>query len=188
MKASEIFQKTTKGQSEIETKTNALSMKERRVLILVNGQNNAGTLRDLSLCDNIIEILETLVSQGFIASAGAASGAATDFEPEPEPAAQASTEPAAAAQAPAEPAAAAAAPAAAPPEDNAARDFMVNTLLTFANRVRVAKLIEQINSSGDMDSLNGLVKPWYDAISETPGGMYQADDLKKEVLGMIQNQ
>ena len=41
MKASEIFRKTPKGQSEIETKSDALTMKERRVLILVNGENNA---------------------------------------------------------------------------------------------------------------------------------------------------
>ena len=66
MKASEIFYKTAKGQSEVESRTDALSMKERRVLILVNGDNNAAKLKELSLCDNIVEILETLLNGGFI--------------------------------------------------------------------------------------------------------------------------
>ena len=47
---------------------------------------------------------------------------------------------------------------------------MCNTLLTFANRVRVGKLIEQIRSAEDNNSLKELIKPWYQAIAETPGG------------------
>ena len=70
MKASDIFHKTAKGQSEIETKSNVLTLKERRVLILVNGVNDAATLKEISLCDNIIEILENLMSQGFIDRGG----------------------------------------------------------------------------------------------------------------------
>ena len=62
---------------------------------------------------------------------------------------------------------------------------MCNTLLTFANRVRVTKLIEEINGVEDIDTLKDMVKPWYHAISETPGGMYQADDLRSEVQKMI---
>ena len=65
---------------------------------------------------------------------------------------------------------------------------MCNTLLTFANRVRVGKLIEQIKAVEDIDSLKTQVKPWYQAISETPGGMYQADDLRQEVMQMINNE
>jgi hypothetical protein len=58
-------------------------------------------------------------------------------------------------------------------------------LLTFANRVRVGKLIEQIQSADDIDSLKELIKPWYQAISDTPGGMYQADDLRDEVRKLL---
>ena len=65
---------------------------------------------------------------------------------------------------------------------------MCNTLLTFANRVRVGQLIEQIKAVEDIDGLRDLVKPWYRAISETPGGMYQADDLKQEVGQMIDDE
>ena len=66
MNTSEIFHKTAKGQAEIENRSNALSVKQRRVLILVNGENNAATLQELSLCENIIEILQTLLDANFI--------------------------------------------------------------------------------------------------------------------------
>jgi hypothetical protein len=81
MKASEIFHKTAKGQSEVETRANALSVKERRVLILVNGENNAAKLKQLSLCENIVEILDTLLSGGFISQDTATSPRA-EFEAE----------------------------------------------------------------------------------------------------------
>ncbi len=169
MKASEIFLKTAKGQSEVASRTNALSMKERRVLILVNGDNNAAKLKELSLCENIVEILETLLSGGFIEQQGGAA-ATSVFEEETAEA------PAASAQGKEpEPAAA----------EIGAREFMCNTLLTFANRVRVARLLDDINSVEDVASLKNMVKPWYHALSETPGGMYQADDLRKEVNQMI---
>ncbi|MDH3762166.1 MAG: hypothetical protein OEU50_14385 [Gammaproteobacteria bacterium] len=171
MKASEIFHKTAKGQSEVETRANALSVKERRVLILVNGENNAAQLKKLSLCENIVEILDTLLSGGFIAQDTTASPHA-QFEPESPPAASAidtdTTETTA--------------------YEVSAREFMCNTLLTFANRVRVSRLIEEINAVEDIDGLKEKIKPWYHAISETPGGMYQADDLRNEVQTMIANE
>ena len=155
MKASAIFRKTPKGQAEIQTKTDALSMKERRVLILVNGQNSAAELKQLSLCENIVDILENLVSLGFIENLS--SGAETQ-----------------------------AAPKKSAVDEIEAGEFMCNTLLTFANRVRVADLLQQINAAEDTETLKELVKPWYMALSETPGGMYQADDLRKQVLAMIE--
>ena len=66
MKASEIFHKTAKGQAEIENRSNALSVKERRVLILVNGEHDAATLKRLSLCENIVETLQVLIDGNFI--------------------------------------------------------------------------------------------------------------------------
>ena len=155
MKASAIFRKTPRGQAEIKSKTDALSMKERRVLILVNGQNSAAKLKELSLCENIVDILENLLNLDFIENLE--TGPATDTT-------AGKSEPA----------------------EIEAGDFMCNTLLTFANRVRVADLLQQINEAEDNESLKALVKPWYIALSETPGGMYQADDLRKEVLAMIE--
>jgi len=162
MKASDIFHKTTKGQTEIDSRSRNLSMKDRRVLILVNGANDCTELKRLSLCDNIGEVLKTLIDGGFIdgGTSTTTAIAAQDYSDQESP--QEST-------------------------DVEAAEFMCNTLLTFANRVRVGKLIEEIKAADVPDGLKDLIKPWYMAISETPGGMYQADDLRKEVLKMLDN-
>jgi len=76
MKASDIFHKTTKGQAEIDSRSRNLSMKHRRVLILVNGANDCNELKRLSLCDNIGEILTTLIDGGFVDGSPTASGSA----------------------------------------------------------------------------------------------------------------
>ena len=135
-------------------------MKERRVLILVNGENNTATLEKLSLCENIAEILQTLLSGGFIErQPGSTDTAAAPVAAEPD--------------------------TAKPKAAVGAREFMCNTLLTFANRVRVAGLLKEIDTAEDIESLKNMVKPWYMALSETPGGMYQADDLRNQVQQMI---
>ncbi len=154
MQASEIFSKTPKGLTEIGTKTDALTIKERRVLILVNGENDVATLERLSLIDDINSALARLLKLGFIVAADTTEQTVIDDEEDTTP-------------------------------SISARELMCNTLLTFGNRVRVAKLVEEINASEDIESLSAMVQPWYQAISDTPSGMYQADDLKKEVQNLI---
>jgi len=165
MKASDIFHKTSKGQAEIDSRSGNLSMKHRRVLILVNGANDCNELKRLSLCDNIGEILTTLINGGFVdgGTSTTTAIAAQDYSGQESP--ESSNE----------------------PTDAEAAEFMCNTLLTFANRVRVSKLIDEIKAADSADGLKKMVKPWYIAISETPGGMYQADDLRAEVLKMLDN-
>ncbi len=162
MNPGEIFHKTARGQAEIATKTDALNMKERRVLILVNGENSVATLAQLSLADDVDAILERLLDGEFIAPFNA--GAAASIESDIDVTERDVTE---------------------PTPDIGARELMCNTLLAFGNRVRVGDLIQQITDSADLDDLRDLVNPWYDALAETPGGMYQADDLKREVLALI---
>ena len=159
MKANDIFQKTSSGVSEIDNRSDTLTVKQRRVLILVNGENNTTTLRQLSLCDDITDILETLLRQGFINYEG--GGSAYDYAQDPT--------------------------LSRVPEARV-KDFMCNTLLSFANRIKVGGLIDQIKSVEDTDSLKNLVAPWYRAILEAPGGTYQADDLKNEVMQMINDE
>ena len=80
MKPSDIYHKTPKGQAEIATKSDALSMRERRVLILVNGENTVATLARLSLCDDVDAILGRLLDGRFITSPDAGSADATETE------------------------------------------------------------------------------------------------------------
>ena len=79
MKASDIFHKTSRGLSEIGTRISTLSVKQRRVLILVNGENDAATLKELPLCDNTVGILDTLLRLGLIERVG--GGAEYDYAP-----------------------------------------------------------------------------------------------------------
>lgn len=160
MQAKDIFHKTSKGQAEIETRSGGLTMKQRRVLILVNGANDIDELARLSLCADVADILQSLAENGFVNNGSSTTTAveAQDY---------------------------AASGSASSSVTSDASEFMCNTLLTFANRMRVSKLIDQINAAPDHASLEDLIKPWYHAISETPGGMYQADDLRDEVRKMI---
>ncbi len=66
MFSGEIFEKTAKGRSEMELKSKDLSMRERRVLILVNGERAASLIKEQSMFDNVIAILERLEQQGYI--------------------------------------------------------------------------------------------------------------------------
>jgi hypothetical protein len=162
VQAKDIYHKTTKGQAEIETRSGGLTMKQRRVLILVNGANDTAELTRMSLCDDVADILQTLAENGFIDDGGAMTTTAIraqNYTASEKPASSSSSD---------------------------AGEFMCNTLLTFANRIRVGELIEEIKAAQDLESLDELIEPWYHAISETPGGMYQADDLRDELRKMIE--
>lgn len=161
MNTDDMYDKTSTGQKEVNENAAGLSMMERRVLILVNGETDVETLAKLSLCDNIEAVVDRLlelkmveVTEPTLIEAEAANDA---------PGSDDKT------------------------DVNAisAREFMCNTLNTFGNQVRVAPLHKQIAETTDLETLRQLIKPWYQSISETPGGMYQADDLRKEVLDMM---
>jgi hypothetical protein len=162
MKHIDIYDKTDTGKKEITDSAAGLSMMQRRVLILINGENEVEKLAKLSLCDEIDATIDHLLELGLIEV------------PEPtvvEIPAQAAPENA---------------PVAAGDEVTVtARDLMCNTLQTFGNKIKITDLHDTIAETSDLEALKDLVKPWYHALSETPGGMYQADDLRKEVLDLM---
>jgi hypothetical protein len=78
MNPDDIFCKTAKGQTEIKTRAQGLSMQHRRVLILVNGSNDVAELKRLSLYENAADILQSLMADGFIkAGSDTSPGSAT---------------------------------------------------------------------------------------------------------------
>ncbi len=169
MKTSELYDKTASGKAEITENGAGLSMMERRVLILVNGENDVANLTKLSRSDDIGPTIDRLLELGRIE---AVESTVVDLKA---PAAEA----------------VAAADGNAAVDGNQlvieAREFMCNTLQTFGNRVRIVDLNNTIADSSEFGELEGLVKPWYHAISETPGGMYQADDLRKDLLKLLES-
>ena len=159
-----MYDKTSNGQQEVSANSAGLSMMERRVLILVNGEHDVDRLAKLSMCEDIDGVVNRLVELEFIETADPTQveveNAASTTDEITQIEAQTIT----------------------------AREFMCNTLQTFGNKMRIAKLNNQIAECTDLDSLKQLVQPWYEAISDTPGGMYQADDLRKEVLELLHNE
>ena len=166
MNAEVIYTKTEKGKGEVANRSDELSMEARRVLILVNGESPAEDIKRKALIEDIDSELENLETAGYIQLV---AGEEAANEPVNETVEEEDT--------------------IRDPELTvpiaAAQDFMANTLLTFGNRVRVKDLIEQIQNSQDAGALRDLIKPWYQAISDTPNGMYQADHLKEDLVKML---
>ena len=156
-----MYDKTSIGQQEVADNAAGLSMMERRVLILVNGEHDVGNLAKLSLCEDIDGVLGRLVELEFIeTSAGLAEEVDSITETEIDITEVTATV-------------------------FSARDFMCSTLQSFGNQMRIAKLHNEIAETSNLDKLKRLVDPWYEAISETPGGMYQADDLRKDLQELL---
>jgi hypothetical protein len=61
MKHVDTYDKTVNGKNEVTDNAAGLSMMERRVLILVNGENEVEKLAKLSLCDDIDATLDRLL-------------------------------------------------------------------------------------------------------------------------------
>jgi hypothetical protein len=61
-----IYTKTPKGTAEIAARSGALSMAERRVLIMVDGKRTLVDLAPLARAGEIGPLLESLEAQGFI--------------------------------------------------------------------------------------------------------------------------
>ena len=170
MGTNDIYNKTEKGKGEIQNKTESLSMLDRRVLILMNGEASVSIVRKRSRINDFDAVLNSLKSQGFIEliSEGELGPKLADLETSEteiiEPVNNGTSS---------------------STRFEAGRDFMINTLATFCNRVRVTGLIGNINATDNDVALTGLIPDWYQAISETPNGMYQADDLKADLIKML---
>jgi hypothetical protein len=161
-----IFQKTQAGRSEIETNQFELTQHQRRILILVNGKKDSAALSKMSLCKDADEILEFLLSKSLVELVETMQTQAAAVPEKPQP-------PVAQPQVTAE-------------EQIGAREFLCNTLRTYGNRVRIAKLLQEINAVESVDNLKPLINVWHREISDSPSGMYDADNLKIRALQMLE--
>jgi hypothetical protein len=162
-----IFQKTQTGRSEIGTNQLELTQHQRRILILVNGKKGSAALSKMSLCKDADEILEFLLSKSLIEFVETTQAEVAAVPPEKsQPAVEQSQENA--------------------EGQISTREFLCNTLRTYGNRVRIAKLLQEINAVESVDNLKPLVNVWYREISDSPSGMYDADNLKKRALQMLE--
>lgn len=166
-----IFRKTEKGQEEIKTRSAGLNPRQRRILILIDGQKSVSQLRELAATDDLTHVLSTREELGLIELVGTVdeTGATqsvdriesiTAFRPLPDPPN--------------------------PKELEMARNFMINTLRTFsATPIDHLSLIEDIAAAPDHEVLRALFGRWYQAIVETTQGRARAEQLRLDLLKVL---
>ena len=165
MRRGVVIQKTAKGEQEIGARPRTLSILERRVLILANGRRTVEQIAHMASVRNFEETLGKLYDEGYVGPVDA--GDEVTIAPEP-PSEQERSPPA---------------PAGALNVE--ARDFMVNMLLTFTHRVRVATLLQALTTARTDEDLKALVDPWRQAIAESPNGIAEIDRLQSRLLEML---
>ena len=163
-----VYTKTARGLDEIAHRSNAIGLRARRVLILIDGARTLDALQALSGDAELAATLAQLEEGGFI-SAQAAPAPTVDVELRTAPA----------------PAKASATPAHAAPGMQMARDFMINTLRTFHGPYNKLGLMKRIQDSQERPEIEALIDEWLRSISETRLGRNRAQELKERLLAVM---
>ena len=163
-----VYTKTARGLDEIAHRSNAIGLRARRVLILIDGARTLDALQALSGDAELAATLAQLEEGGFI-SAQAAPAPTVDVELRTAPA----------------PAKASATPAHAAPGMQMARDFMINTLRTFHGPYNKLGLMKRIQDSQERPDIEALIDEWLSSISETRLGRNRAQELKERLLAVM---
>lgn len=166
-----VYVKTPKGLEEMAHRRHGLSVRERQVLIMMDGKR---ALRDIlgADADAALELLNKLVAMDLLTPL---------VPPTPVPSAEAA--PAAAHRAANEP------KAPKPPGDDAerlemARNFMLNTVNAFLG-VAGSSLIAQLEACMDFANLRGLYEDWQDALALTRDGRKQLPELERRLAALL---
>lgn len=154
-----VYIKTPKGLEEMITRRHGLGLKERKVLILVDGKRDTAALS--RLFDDAPQRLDSLAANGFIA-----------------PLTQPVAEPAAIA-----------APETAPPRTeherfDLARNFMLNTINAYVGVV-ASSLSESLEQSESIEDLRKLFFAWRDAIELSRDGRKALPELEKRLAALL---
>ncbi|WP_300331515.1 hypothetical protein [Accumulibacter sp.] len=167
-----ICGKTPKGVEEIERRTQRLSVRARRVLILIDGKRDLAALAELVPGDTLPEICQQLLDEGYIAPVHSPLSAGPETAPEAEEM----------------PAAASRPPLSAIEQQrlNMARNFMTNTLATFVGHA-ASSLINHVEAAHDLAHLRTLAKPWREAIGLSADGRKQLADLASRLAVIDEN-
>jgi hypothetical protein len=157
--------KTPKGIEEVAKRSEGVSLKARRLLIMVDGSRDFETLAGMFPGDDSMAMLEKLLADGYI----------TPRVIEP-PRTQ-------------EPAAPAAPAIALPQVDpgqryEMARNFMLNTTSAFLG-VFGSALSEKIERAVSLEDLQDLYVPWRDAIRLSSDGKKRADELETRLASLL---
>lgn len=141
-----------------------LPVEQRRVLALVNGQRTVKRLGEQLLDQQGVEQALAKLLERQLISSGAEEPAAPG---KAAPSGHSVAQPAASG------------------DVAKARKIMVNTLKTFANSFRNAKLLKAIMAATTIEELREQVDPWYEALNDNPEGAVRADDFRAELMKLL---
>jgi len=172
--ALDICQKTAAGQQEMAARSAGLTPRQRQMLVLCDGRRRIGDLEAMFGADDTGQALARLLDLQLVAvNDRTASGfEATVSDPagdlaEPE-----------APQAPPE-------PARTPAQVEMARNFMINTLMSFCGRYEKLSLIEKINAAQGSAELRTHYDDWQRAILGTMVGKRRWKEIEPQLLAVL---
>lgn len=157
--------KTPKGIEAVAQKAHGLSMRQRQVLIMIDGKRDLATLATMFPGDGLRDMLDQLLQNGFIAPLKKEA---------PKPAIPLPIK----------------RPADVPqPKDETerlelARNFMINTTRTFIGYVG-SSLIKQVEASQSIEELQALFEPWRKTINLSPDGARRMSELEPRLAALI---
>jgi len=168
-----IFAKTGKGYEEVAARSDLLTPRQRRVLIMVDGRRSVDELREMLPADDLQHTLGMLEEEGLIVLAGVRKNpggawrppplqglpSITAFRPLPEPPN--------------------------PDELEKARNFIINSLRSFSGHYAHLDVIEQACAAATHEELRRLLGPWLHALMQTRDGKRRAEELRAQLLKVI---
>jgi hypothetical protein len=166
-----VFAKTARGQDELVRRSEGLSARVRRVLILIDGSRTVEDVRELVSADDLTHTLGVLEEQGYIELKGVANASAaivpesgslpsiTAFRELPLKSDQR--------------------------EFEMAQNFMLNTLKTFCGQYGPVSLMSEIYATRSHQDLREYFDRWYHAIVDTRQGRRRAEDLRADLLKVL---
>ena len=167
----EIFIKTQKGVEEIEKRSSDMSLRVRRILILVDGKRSVEDIRALALADDLNQTLAQLEKADYIApikqpESGSLITQVEDGLPENFTFRELPPSPN-------------------PKDMEMAKHFIQNTLYTFCGQWTHISIVTAASDAKTHEELRKCFIPWYNAIIETREGRRRAGELSSSLLKVI---
>lgn len=166
--------KTPEGVAELEARAHGLSPLARRLLIFVDGQRTAADLQNLMGKTEVGPLLEALIACGCVVWPGgmpmATSGAA---------AAAVGSNVGAAGEPgwPAEPRT--------PKQIEMAKNFMINTLITFVGQYANPDLMKKVQAATESSVLRESLEDWKRCIETSAAGARRLKELEAELRKVL---
>lgn len=192
-----IYSKTQKGLDEMTQRRFGLGMKQRRILIMMDGTKSLATIQEMVGDEGLGTIISFLLDQGFIAPA--AKSAIKPAEPVIAIARPASEKPVVPPVLPATSPQVPVAPAPKRTPDTGAaapqliqdavkirevKDFMTTTATTYLGLLS-AKIIHHIEKADDASQLMMVLGPWHMALRESKQGNRFAGPYLEQVKAVL---